>query len=652
MTSANDRCRSIRAGWPLISLLAMAALVACGGGAADRQDPLLAERDSALSGSSNDGASAVRHDDGDDEMDDGRSDQSGDDDRRARGVCTADAIAEAFRGGPRHDRTTVLLAKTFKQGEALVLPGTPATPTPPTAGSELCFVKLLVGPGSPGTGGAPSTSAGIGIEVWLPTPENWNQRIRNLGGGGWAGGQHASSSDFGNVQAGAVAATGYVVGTTDTGHSIGNGSFAMREDGTINATLWHDFAERSLHQLALKTKALTRSYYGKKQRYAYWQGCSTGGRQGYKIAQEHPGDYDGYLSEMPAFNWTRFITNEAYPQVVMQRDLGAAITPAKLGAVSAAATNACDVVGGQHLGFILDPRECRYDPTRDAAALCSGVAGNGVVGTNSSASCVNLAEARAINKIWYGQTEDGSAPDPAADNGSDPQLQPKQLWWNLSRGTFLGLLAGDAASPPFFGPFPIATDMLALELQDPTIATPSFTNATGNGANRWKELSYAGLANAYHRGVALQPQFGFINTDNPDLRKARALGAKIITTHGWSDQLIPPMGSINYYHRVAQVMGGVEATNRFNRLFMVPGSGHCGGVGSVGPNANPNTVPLPGPTQFFDALVDWVEHRKAPDSVEVRSADSSVSMPLCPYPQKASYKGSGAITAASSYACR
>jgi Tannase and feruloyl esterase len=625
----------------LLCAIAAAALAACGG-SADTADPSAA---AATDQQARAEQAASRGDDDGDAHDEDADDRQQD----ARGRCEASAIQRAFR---HRSKTTVLLAKAYKQGEPLVLSATPATPPAPTAAADVCFVKLLVGPGSPGTAGAPSTSPGIGIEVWLPTTQNWNQRIRNLGGGGWAGGPHASTALIGNVQGAATAAVGYVVGTTDTGHSIGNGAFAMREDGTINTALWRDFAERSLHQLALKTKTLTKAYYGQRQRYAYWEGCSTGGRQGYKIAQEHPGDYDGYLNGMPAFNWSRFITNELYPQTVMLRDLGAPMAGAKLNAVSAAATNACDVVGGQHLGFILDPSQCRYDPTRDAGVLCNGVAGNGVTGTNTSASCVNLAEARAINKIWYGQTADGSVPDPAADNASSPLLQPKQLWWGLNRGTFLGLLAGEPSAPPFFGPFPIATDQVALELQDPTIATPSFLNTTGNGANQWTQLSYADLANAYDRGIALQPSFGRINTDNPDLRRAKYRGAKIVTYHGWSDVLIPPLGSINYFERVSQVVGGATETNKFNRLYMIPGEGHCGGVGAVGPNANPNTVPLPANDQFFNALVGWVENRTAPNALVLKSADASVSMPICPYPQKATYSGSGAITAASSYACK
>lgn len=570
----------------------------------------------------------------------------------AAALSCDDSMKTAFKPDAN---TSVVLVKSFKQGDALALSGT--TGTPPAAAADLCLVKMVVGSGSPGAASAPSTSAGIGIEVWLPAPSAWNERIRNLGGGGWAGGDQSSTTLIGNATAAATAATGYVVGTTDTGHTVGAGTFAMREDGGINSTLWADFADRSLNELAVKTKALAAAYYLKPQKYAYWQGCSTGGRQGYKMAQNHPEEYDGYVIEAPAINWTRFITNELYPQIVAQRDLGGNLSSAQTGFVSAAAVSACDVVGGQHLGFIPDPRQCRYDPTRDADVLCNGTPGQGVTGTSTNASCVNLAQAQAINKIWYGQTADGTAPDPLADNAGNPTLaNANHLWWGLSRGAFLGLLAGDAASPPFFGPFPIAADMVALELQDPTFSTPFFVNATGTGANRWRDMSYADLSVAYGQGDALQPYFGHINTDNPDLTKVRDKGAKIIHFHGWGDQLIPPIGSVNYYTRMANVVGGFAEAQKFNRLFMVPGLGHCGGVGSVsgsaGPAADANSVPLPAPTQFFDAMVDWVENQTAPDRIVLQSGDASVSMPVCPYPKKPAYTGSGPVTSQASYTCQ
>ena len=568
----------------------------------------------------------------------------------SRLVCD-DTMKTAFKPDAN---TMVVLVKGFRQGDPLSLPGT--TGTPPSAAADLCLVKIVVGPGfqdpNDPAGTAPSTSPGIGIELWLPAASAWNNRIQNLGGGGWAGGNQASTTLLGipSTMAAATAATGYVIGLTDTGHAMGSGSFAMKQDGGINTVLWTDFAERSLHELAVKAKALVQGYYGKAAQHAYWNGCSTGGRQGYKIVQNHPDDYSGYLVGAPAFNWTKFITNELYPQTVMRQDLLANIATAKLDFVGAAAVSACDLVGGQHLGFILDPSQCRYDPTRDATVLCNGVAGHGgVVGTSMNASCVNLAEANAINKIWYGQTADGTYPDPAVDNASGPALASgNQLWWGLTRGTNLGSLAG-------VNPFSIATDMVALELQDPRYATPTFINAVSNGTNRWQQMMYADLASAYNQGIALQSSFGNINTDNPDLTTARNGGAKIISYHGLADTLIAHQGSLNYFSRVSAGMGGDVEVNKFNRLFLIPGMGHCGGIGSVngpaGPALNSNNVPLPAPNQFFNALMDWVENNNAPASLVLSSANASVTLPVCPYPQKATYNRTGSITVAASYTC-
>jgi len=163
------------------------------------------------------------------------------------------------------------------------------------------------------------------------------------------------------------------------------------------------------------------------------------------------------------------------------------------------------------------------------------------------------------------------------------------------------------------------------------------------------------MAFASGQGVALQSSFGNINTDIADLTKARDRGAKILSFHGLGDQLISPMGSVNYFTRVSSVAGGIVETNKFYRLFLVPGFGHCAGVGSVsgsaGPAADTNSVPLPTQAQTFNALVDWVEHNNAPASLAVSSANGSVTMPICPYPKKATYGGTGSVTAAASYTC-
>ena len=349
-------------------------------------------------------------------------------------------------------------------------------------------------------------------------------------------------------------------------------------------------------------------------------------------------------------NW---FTAELYPQTVMLRELGAPLSAAKLAFVSTAAVRACDTL---HLGFLLDPLACRYDPMRDAAVLCVGVAGNGVVGTSTSAACVKLAEATTMNKIWYGQTADGNAADPQVDNGSEPHLPSDgHLWYGLTRGTGLCLLAGT-------NPFTIATDLVALELQDPTYAQPNLVNATGNGSNRWKTLDYAGLANAYYQGLALQRPFSRINTDLADLEELREEGTKVLSYHGLADDLIMPMNSIHYFTRVVAANGKVAKVHRFNRLFLIPGLAHDGSFGrsasldpASGAPTSVNKVPLPQPStgrdELFVALRNWVELGVAPSRIEVSSANGSVTMPLCLYPAKAVYQGIGPVTASSSYTC-
>lgn len=583
------------------------------------------------------------------------------DDRHQRTLLECDdTLKRDFRPD---SLTEVLLVKAFKKGDALALtpPSPPPAPQPPVAANDVCVVKLLIGPGNPGPTGAPSTSPGIGIEVWLPARENWNRRIHVAGGGGWAGGNQTSLTLLagaggagGTTPSPSFIATveGAVSANTDTGHSgPGGGSFAMNPDGTINTVLWNDFAQRGIHQMAVKTKQITKAYYGKPAKYSYWDGFSTGGRQAHKLAQLHPDDFDGILAGAPAFNWTRFITNELYPQIVVQRDLGGiALTNAQMALLGNAAINACDVVNGQHLGYIPDPSECRYDPTHDASVIC---AANG--GSNTTANCVTPLQAQAMNKMWYGQTRDGTAPPPSVDNSWSVHIGGNHLWHGLARGTNMSSLAGA-------NPFSIATDMVALEMQNPTLATPSFVNATGNGANGWRNLSYAQLAEAFDKGVMLQPSFAHINTDDANLRPLRRSRAKMLMYHGLADVLIMPQGSVNYYERVIRELGGLREVQKFYRFFLVPGMAHGFSNGTPNPNANP---PLPGAagadgiadgtSQLYDALTAWVEKGIAPRRIDISSAVTQTfpvakSRPICAYPKKATYV-SGDINVASSYVC-
>ena len=153
-------------------------------------------------------------------------------------------------------------------------------------------------------------------------------------------------------------------------------------------------------------------------------------------------------------------------------------------------------------------------------------------------------------------------------------------------------------------------------------------------------------------------------TDNANLTKLRDLGGKVIIWIGLADDAIPPAGAVNYYTRVADRMGGDAQVQEFLRMYMVPGMAHSsqGRAYTVGGNNNSVPMPkLPGNAnqtpareqdQMFSALVDWVEKGIAPGPIFLTSRDNSVTYPICVYPQRTTWKGSGSAKAAADYECR
>ncbi len=148
-----------------------------------------------------------------------------------------------------------------------------------------------------------------------------------------------------------------------------------------------------------------------------------------------------------------------------------------------------------------------------------------------------------------------------------------------------------------------------------------------------------------------------MNATSPDIDTFRAHGHKLLMYHGWSDWLVAPEESINYYNSVltrdreshsSQSPSGarLEPIDDSFRLFMVPGMAHCGGG--------------PGATHFdaLGAVVNWVENRDRTgqdhrQQVAAFQSDGAPTLqrPLCPYPRVAQYQGSGSVNDASSFVC-
>jgi len=428
------------------------------------------------------------------------------------------------------------------------------------------------------------------VRIWIAIPtSNWNGRFVGNGGGGFSGGSAAGVNQ--------PLALGYAAGATDTGHEGGNGSFALDANGRLNWQLIRDNAHLGIHEMTVTGKALTQALYGVAPRFSYFNGCSTGGRQGLMEAQRYPEDYNGIVSGAPAINWSKFIPQELWGAVLMNA-VGNAVPQCKLAAATQAAIASCDAIDGVKDGVLEDPERCTYNP-KALVGVSAGDCGQ-----------FTQADVDVIAKLWQG---------PRRENGSF-------MWYGLPRGADLSALWGSRGTPLAPQAFGIALDWFRYFLtQDPQFD--------------WKTLTPAAFERYFDQSVE---QFSaVIGTDNPDLTAFRDRGGKVIIWHGWADQLISSQGTVDYYKRVQERMGGAGKTSEFAKLFMAPGVGHCGG--GAGPT----------PSGQLDAVLAWVEQGRAPETLIAtrQAADVTRSRPLCPYPRVAKYKGTGSTDDAANFAC-
>ena len=135
---------------------------------------------------------------------------------------------------------------------------------------------------------------------------------------------------------------------------------------------------------------------------------------------------------------------------------------------------------------------------------------------------------------------------------------------------------------------------------------------------------------------------GLTKASDPNLRDFFQLGGRLLQYHGWSDPSISPLNSINYYNSVLDFMGGPINVRASYRLFMVPGMDHCD------EGDGPNTF------DSIGAIEKWVETGKAPEAIiatQLKEGKVVRDRPLCPFPQVATYKGTGSIDEAANFVC-
>jgi feruloyl esterase len=426
----------------------------------------------------------------------------------------------------------------------------------------------------------------IKFEVWLPEGNAWNGRFEAVGGGGLAGViSYSALAEAVN--------DGYASSSTDTGHEASD----TANTWTLDRQRVTDYGYRAIHEMTLKAKAVIDAHYGKAPEYAYFNGCSTGGRQGLMEAQRFPDDYNGIISGAPVNRFTNLHMGQLWTAHATLKKPGAVLTRDDLTKVSAAVLAQCDAADGVKDGMLADPRTCKFDP-----GTLQGFRPEQI-------EALKMIYKGAVNprtgvQIYPGLEVGGEAP------------QPGNPGW-------AGLMNGKG---PFVYDVPVLGGM-------------GFHNLQWD----WRTFDF-------DHDVALVDAklFGTLNAINPDLGDFKKRGGKLIVYHGWSDPGVMPQQTLNYLASVRDFAGkstgtdGGAYTDEFVRLYMLPGVGHCrGGVG-------------PDQADWIGALAGWVEKGKAPASLEGRREDQGkvvMTRPFCPYPQVARYKGKGDTNDAKSFEC-
>jgi hypothetical protein len=439
------------------------------------------------------------------------------------------------------------------------------------------------------------------IRFLLRLPDAWNQRFFMGGGGGFVGSVEHNAE--GSVN------SGYATVGTDTGHE-GNpldGSWALNNpDRQVN------FGSVAVHRTAEVAKAIVRDYYGSDAKYSYFLGCSNGGRQGLVEAQQYPDDFDGIVSVAPAYDFTgvttAFVRNGQAAFRTEGNVVKPVVTPANLTLLQAKVLEACDANDSVKDGVIENPGACNFK-VASIRACPANRAGD---------DCLTRAQRMAIETIYSPTVAGGRQVYPGQPFGGEAEgsgwsswiTGPSQLAEQLTKGK-------SATAQLAFG-----VDVYRYFVFD----DPKWNYRTYD-LSKW--------AKDTKRAAAI------LNATNSDLSGFKGSKGKLILAHGWSDAALSARSTIDYYE---QVRARDVAARDYTALYLLPGVQHCAG------GAGPDQI------DWYSVISAWAERGEAPKRViaSKREAPGKVSRtrPVCRYPERAVYNGTGSTDDAANFACK
>jgi hypothetical protein len=418
------------------------------------------------------------------------------------------------------------------------------------AAGQILTAQVIAGPGD-----SPTYCEVLGhawhdvrFRVRLPMA-GWNGKLVVFGTGGQAGAFQRDDPASPVSSSGSALRAGFATATHDGGHVSGPTEAQWAYD---NDTALLDYGFRAPHVAGLIARAVVKSSYGRAARLVYFSGCSNGGREALQMAQRYPYEYDGIIAGAPSMRWSDLFAN-LYWFANRLYGPGAVLDDDALRLLHQHVLAQCDRMDGKLDGIIDDPRKCRVDlhPIKCSAG--------------ATANCLTTAQAKAVGEIYDGPR------DPTGQRIAYSSAMPgSELTWRQFPG-----IEG----------YPLSV-----------FRYQSFTPAAG-------PAFVPDEANLRNYGMRSGGSDAILSSVNPDIRRFRDKGGKLLSFMGWADAIGGVRETIDYHAMVERVMGGRKATRDFYRLFMVPGMNHCtGGEGAF-------------QVDWLAALDAWVDRRKAPGKI-------------------------------------
>ena len=406
------------------------------------------------------------------------------------------------------------------------------------------------------------------MTAYLPTI--WNERFFGVTGGGSATFLNYQQHLFAlNTPWTVAVRNNFAVMQTDCSVDFFDMDWGFKKDSNeLDYDLLHYWGHLGAHDVAVIGKRVVEAVYGKKPDYSYAMGISAGGRTSLGEAERYPDDYDGIWANCPAVPWVLHLLAQNWPYIVMVSEKHY-LHIAKVRAFYNGMLKQYGFEGQEYQTAVYFPD---FEPYS-------------MVGTQTEGGVITDRDAEGAKKIYDGPVyRDGRKMYDCDAMGVNVRFEQLLTY------------AEDGSRP--------VTSISLTSLQ-------AFRWALANPALTFDEIDYEKAEQIYEFGAGT-----FRDTDhtNPDLRRFRDAGRKLILTHASSDYCCPLRMTLRFYNNVVKLTAdnNEKKASEFIKCYVSHGGGH-GDVRSIGEiMAYPDT---------FAALIRWVEDGIEPGDLPAQKFD-------------------------------